>query len=229
MGIGRVNKLRAGRMLRIGCACSGLSLASKLLHFWQSWDLDVQSTLKTVCLRFYFATMIDFWDVVIEEIVREIWLGARWSGNECSLRLRFHESHWVWLYILWVVFPSVGMDIVRVKISAIDESTINRMSIPSSIVLEGRFAEVSSKGWVWNPTSGLLELNNKLSTFSISFAWSCCVSSCSSWRVLSRLCPYGLFSVCLCGSTLESSTIFIFLFDFVSAILVGLWFLGEAS
>lgn len=50
---------------------------------------------------------------------------------------------------------------MRVKISAINKTTIDGFGIASAVVLKWRFTEVSGKGTVGNPSGGLFELSIK--------------------------------------------------------------------
>jgi hypothetical protein len=47
---------------------------------------------------------------------------------------------------------------VRIQIGSIHQTTINGFSISSAVVLERRFAKVSGKRAVGNPSCGLFEL-----------------------------------------------------------------------
>jgi hypothetical protein len=48
---------------------------------------------------------------------------------------------------------------VRVKVSSVDQSSVNWVSVAPSVVLKGRFSEISGEGTVGDPASCLLELN----------------------------------------------------------------------
>jgi len=59
-----------------------------------------------------------------------------------------------------MVLPAVRVHIMRIKICAVDEPSINRIGVASSIVLKGRFPEIGSKSTVGDPSCCLFELNN---------------------------------------------------------------------
>jgi hypothetical protein len=75
----------------------------------------------------------------------------------------------------------VGVDVVRIKVSPVDQASVDGVRIAPAVVLEGRLPEVGREGRVGDPSSGLLELDRERGTFSMSFAWSPWVISCSSF------------------------------------------------
>jgi hypothetical protein len=84
--------------------------------------------------------------------------------DQGPLRFSLHEGYWIGLNKFWLVFASVRMNVVRVQISSIDESTINRISVTSAIIFKGRFSEIGSKSTVRDPSRCLFELNKLNST-----------------------------------------------------------------
>jgi hypothetical protein len=58
-----------------------------------------------------------------------------------------------------MVVPSMRMYVMRIKISSVDKSTVNRMSISSSIVFEWRLSKVSGKRTIRYPPCGLFKLS----------------------------------------------------------------------
>ena len=48
---------------------------------------------------------------------------------------------------------------MRVEISSIDEPSIYRLGVASSIIFKGRLSKVSSKRAIGNPSGGLFELH----------------------------------------------------------------------
>lgn len=61
---------------------------------------------------------------------------------------------------------------MRIEIGAIEETAIDRMSVSSSIVFEGRLSEICGERTVGYPSRGLFELHLEKCTFSISFSCS---------------------------------------------------------
>lgn len=59
------------------------------------------------------------------------------------------------------VSSSVWEDIMGVKISTINKTTIDRFGITSAIILKWRFSEISGEGTVGYPSGGLFELSIK--------------------------------------------------------------------
>lgn len=73
--------------------------------------------------------------------------------------------------IFGLVFPSVRVHIVGVKVSTIDKSSIDGMGVSSAVVFKGWFSEVCGESTVGDPSGGLFKLNRLTITCSISF---CC-------------------------------------------------------
>lgn len=73
-----------------------------------------------------------------------------------------HECDWVGLDVFGLVFASMGVHVVRVEVSSVDQSTVNWMGVSPAVVLEGWFAEVSGESAIRNPPCGLLELSKRV-------------------------------------------------------------------
>lgn len=65
------------------------------------------------------------------------------------------------MHVFGIVFASVWMDIVGVKISSVDEASVDGVGIASAVVFEGRLSEIGGEGRVRDPSGCLLELNRE--------------------------------------------------------------------
>ena len=136
------------------CSQSRFPLTSEFTHRRQLWFFNLKRTHVVIHLRLNSASLIS-----LHFYYTFFRFCSGMSRNQSSHGLSLTQSYWITLNILWLIFASMRMNIMRIKVCSIHKPTINRFCITSSVVFKRRLSEISCKSTIRDPSGRLFKLN----------------------------------------------------------------------